>query len=84
MPTVIASLSGGEGADGLEADAFGRHRERDQGPRGWRFPGDLVAKFPEAVYVLHAFEKKTGRTPKADTDLANDRYRAMMNERKQR
>lgn len=43
-----------------------------------------VAKFPEALYVLHAFQKKTRRTPKADTDLANERYRAMMNERKQR
>ena len=32
-----------------------------------------VAKFEEAVYVLHAFEKKTQRTPKQDLDLAVSR-----------
>jgi phage-related protein len=35
-----------------------------------------VAKFAEAVYVLHGFEKKTQKTPKADIDLANERYPA--------
>jgi phage-related protein len=34
-----------------------------------------VAKFEEAVYVLHAFAKKTQRIPKADLDLARDRLR---------
>ena len=43
-----------------------------------------MAKFPEAIYVLHAFQKKTGRTARADIELANERYRAMVNERKQR
>jgi phage-related protein len=43
-----------------------------------------VAKFPEAVYVLHAFQKKARKTPKAEIDVARDRYRAMVNERKQR
>lgn len=43
-----------------------------------------VAKFVEAVYVLHGFEKKTQRTPKADIDLADKRYRELMNERKKR
>ncbi len=32
-----------------------------------------VAKFEEAVYVLHAFEKKTQRTPKRDLNLAKTR-----------
>jgi len=41
-----------------------------------------VAKFDEAVYVLHAFAKKSRRTPKSDIDLANARYRALVNERK--
>ena len=40
-----------------------------------------VAKFAEAVYVLHGFEKKTRRTPKADIDLANKRYRELLMER---
>ncbi len=32
-----------------------------------------VAKFAEAVYVLHAFEKRSGPTAKADLDLAKRR-----------
>jgi phage-related protein len=40
-----------------------------------------VAKFAEAIYVLHAFEKKTQKTSKSDLDLANQRYRQLMNER---
>ena len=51
---------------------------------GGAFRVIYVAKFPEAIYVLHAFQKKTGRMPKADTDLASERYRVMVNERKQR
>jgi len=43
-----------------------------------------VAKFAEAVYVLHGFEKKTQKTSKADLDLANTRYRQLVNERKKR
>ena len=34
-----------------------------------------VAKFQEAVYVLHAFEKKSRRTRKADLDLARARLK---------
>ncbi|WP_408344911.1 type II toxin-antitoxin system RelE/ParE family toxin [Paraburkholderia sp. RL17-337-BIB-A] len=34
-----------------------------------------VAKFAEAVYVLHCFQKKTQKTSKADLDLATQRYR---------
>jgi phage-related protein len=33
-----------------------------------------VARFGEAIYVLHAFEKKTRRTDQADLDLARRRY----------
>ena len=33
-----------------------------------------VARFAEAVYVLHGFEKKTRRTPKRDLELARKRY----------
>lgn len=43
-----------------------------------------VAKFAEAVYVLHGFEKKSRKTAKADIDLANARYRQLMNERKRK
>jgi phage-related protein len=30
-----------------------------------------VAKFEEAVYVLHVFQKQTQRTPKPDIDIAS-------------
>jgi phage-related protein len=43
-----------------------------------------VAKFDEAVYVLHAFQKKTQRTAKVDIELARDRYRELLEMRKQR
>ena len=43
-----------------------------------------VAKFAEAIYVLHGFEKKTQRTPKADIDLASKRYRELLTERKRK
>ena len=36
-----------------------------------------VAKFTEGVYVLHAFEKRTRKTPKRDLELARDRFRAL-------
>ncbi len=34
-----------------------------------------VAKFEAAVYVLHAFQKKTQQTAKADIELAKIRYK---------
>jgi phage-related protein len=40
-----------------------------------------VAIFPEAVYVLHAFQKKTQKTAKADLNLATTRYKALRKER---
>ena len=33
-----------------------------------------VAQFQEAVYVLHAFVKKTQQTPKGDVELAARRF----------
>jgi len=43
-----------------------------------------VAKFSESIYVLHAFEKKTSKTSKADLDLASTRYRQLVHERKKK
>ena len=43
-----------------------------------------VAKFAEAVYVLHAFEKRTRRTAKADISLAKQRFRALVDQRRRR
>ncbi|MBV8356917.1 MAG: type II toxin-antitoxin system RelE/ParE family toxin [Deltaproteobacteria bacterium] len=41
-----------------------------------------VAKFGEAVYVLHAFEKKTRQTTKEDLELARSRLRELLNRRR--
>lgn len=41
-----------------------------------------IAKFEEAVYVLHCFQKKTQATSKQDKDIASTRYRALVNARK--
>ena len=39
-----------------------------------------VAKFADAIYVLHCFQKKTEKTSKADLDLASKRYRDLITE----
>jgi phage-related protein len=39
-----------------------------------------VAKFDDAVHVLHCFQKKTPKTSKADLDLAAQRYRDLLKE----
>ena len=44
----------------------------------------VVAKFEEAVYVLHCFQKKTQATSKQDKGIAEARYRAVVNARKAR
>ena len=36
-----------------------------------------VAKFEKAVYILHAFQKKTQKTSQADIELAAKRYRSI-------
>jgi phage-related protein len=36
-----------------------------------------VAKFADAIYVLHAFQKKTQQTRKEDIELAANRYRQL-------
>ena len=43
-----------------------------------------VAKFAEAVYVLHAFQKKTEKTALADIEMARQRFRAFVHERRKR
>lgn len=36
-----------------------------------------IAKFPEGVYVLHAFVKRSRRTPRLNLDVARRRVRAL-------
>jgi phage-related protein len=41
-----------------------------------------LAKFAEAVYVLHAFQKRSQRTPKRDLELAKQRLRELVTQRR--
>lgn len=43
-----------------------------------------VAKFTEAIYVLHAFVKKTARTAKRDIALAMERFKQLDKLRKEK
>jgi phage-related protein len=43
-----------------------------------------VARFAEAIYVLHAFEKRTQRTRQGDIELAKMRLAELQNLRRQR
>ena len=39
-----------------------------------------VAKFDDAIYVLHCFQKKTQKTSRSDLNLAGQRYRDLLKE----
>ena len=43
-----------------------------------------VAKFPEAIYVLHCFEKKTRKTSQKDLEFARKSYAEMQKFRKEK
>ena len=40
-----------------------------------------IAKFADAIYVIHAFQKKTRKTAKHDIDLAKHRLTEMIRQR---
>jgi phage-related protein len=60
----------GPGAMEIRVHADGEHRVF------------YVAKFDEAVYVLHAFAKKTRKTSPLDIELGKKRYRDLLERRK--
>ncbi len=41
-----------------------------------------VARLKGAVYVLHCFQKKTGKTAQRDIDIARERYRGLLEEKR--
>jgi phage-related protein len=41
-----------------------------------------VAKFAEAIYVLHTFQKKTQKTSQQDIELGQNRYQQMLQYRR--
>lgn len=66
MPSDFKPLPGvGTGAYELRLHVLGE----------WRVI--YVAKFADAVYVLHAFQKKTQKTRREDIDLAARRYKLL-------
>jgi phage-related protein len=40
-----------------------------------------LAKFAEGIYVLHAFQKKTKKTPAAELELARRRLKQVIRDR---
>jgi phage-related protein len=42
-----------------------------------------IARFAEAIYVLHAFEKRTQKTPARNIELARTRYRELLEWRRE-
>ena len=75
---------------GLEPDDWKPFAEIGAGTREIRIRDShgnyrviYVAKFEEAVYVLHCFQKKTQATGKEDKSIAETRYRAVANARKE-
>ena len=49
---------------------------------GGAFRVIYIAKFVEAVYVLHAFQKKSRRTALLDIELARNRFRNLIHARR--
>ena len=41
-----------------------------------------IARFEEAVYILHCFQKKTQRTASQDIELGQNRYQKLINQRR--
>ena len=51
---------------------------------GGEFRVIYMAKFVEAVYVLHAFQKKSRKTARTDIELARLRFRSLVRDRRHR
>jgi phage-related protein len=41
-----------------------------------------IAKYEQAIYILHAFEKKTRKTARFDLELAKSRFRELVGRRR--
>lgn len=90
--TVAARKSAGHQLSqlqsGLEADNWrpfdivgtGTREIRIDIDDGW-FRVMVVVKFPEAIYVLHCFKKKTNVTSEQDKRITATRYKAVIEER---
>ena len=64
---------GMQAADWKSMAAIGSGVEEIRINTGGAFRIIYIAKYEEAIYVLHAFQKKTRRTAKKDIELAKKR-----------
>ena len=55
------------------------HHRREE---GGAYRVIYTAKIADAVYVLHAFQKKSQKTAPADLELAKKRYNKLIQEKK--
>ena len=70
-----------KGQDPDDFKAIPRVGRGAMGLRVWDEEGTFrilyVAKFEDAVYVLHCFKKTTQKIPDADIDIAKNRYKSI-------
>ena len=74
--------------NGLEPDNWRPFDEVGAGTKEIRINHDdgwyrvmYVAKFQDAIHVLHCFKKKSGVTSKRDKEIATNRYKEVIAER---
>jgi phage-related protein len=80
---VTASASNPQGRALSVPDTIGAGvREIRVRDRSGAFRIIYVATFADAIYVLHAFQKKTRQTAKQDIELATSRLREQMARRR--
>lgn len=80
MGFQLDSVQSGEMPDDfkpMSSVGSGVYEIRVRESRGDQYRTLYVAKFEEAIYVLHAFQKKTQKTEKRDLDIARKRYRQL-------
>lgn len=92
FPAAAKSITGHELNEVQEGREPGDYRPMPQIGKGVQeirirveegiFRTIYIAKFEEAVYVLHAFQKKTQQTSKHDIDLAKARLKQVIHNRK--
>jgi len=74
--------AGAEPADWKPMPSVGLGVKEIRISAGGAFRVIYVATFAEAVYVLHAFQKKSRKTARKEIELARRRFRQLVAERK--
>lgn len=87
--TATGRLPAGPGSTRTRPDDFKPMKSIGRGVEEIRIRDDgnvyrviYIARFEDAVHVLHAFEKKTWKTRKADLDVAEQRLQRLLAQRR--